>query len=116
MPDLHPRQSSSDQADHLDSVVVLAIEQGALLLPVRVGQVYARVAMLMRNGSRFRETGRRDHTRIRITGVPAGRATMYRYVKVDPKPMGNGRPDRGEHRITMMTLARHYALADDAGR
>jgi hypothetical protein len=76
---------------------------------VRVGQVYERVPMLRRDGTRWCITAR-DHTLIRITGVPGGRRTMHSYVKVDPKPMGNGRADHGEHRMTAEQLARHYAL------
>lgn len=91
-----------------------AVERATAALDIRVGQVYERVPMLCRDGTRFRITAR-DHTRIRITQVPEGRKRTYRYVKVDPRPMGNGRRDRGERGIAPTTLARHYELeATDA--
>lgn len=65
--------------------------------------------MLMRDGKRWKKTAR-DHTRIRIVSVPGGRRTTIRYVKVDPRPMGNGRRDRGEHPIALSVLVRHYVL------
>jgi hypothetical protein len=76
---------------------------------VEVGQVYERVAMLNRDRTRFKITAR-DHTRIRIVSVPGGRRTAIRYVKVDPRPMGNGRKDRGVHTVLLSVLVRHYAL------
>lgn len=80
-------------------------------LDVEVGQLYRRVPMLCRDGSRFAlRRSAHDHDRIRITQVPEGRKTTYRCVKIDPRPMGNGRPDRGEHRITLSAIARHYEL------
>lgn len=77
---------------------------------VEVGQVYEVVPMLLRDGSRWKMPRRRDHTWIRITSVPGGRRRRIRYIKVDPRPMGNGRPDRGEHSIALDTLVRHYSL------
>ena len=75
------------------------------------GNVYERAPMLTRRGGRWKIMGRRDHTRIRLVGVPDGqRRTAIRYRKLDPKPMGNGRPDRGVHTITLRALALHYVL------
>lgn len=65
--------------------------------------------MLCRDGSRFLNTAR-DHTRIEIVAIPGARKRAYSYVKLDPKPMGNGRPDRGIHRCNLSALARHYTL------
>jgi hypothetical protein len=87
-----------------------AVSEVVALLDVRVGQEYERAPMLMRDGRRWRVCGRPDHERIRIVSVPGGRRRAIRYVKIDPRPMGNGRPDRGEHTIDPRTLARHYAL------
>ena len=85
--------------------------------PVLKDQVYERVPMLMRDGTRWKSTVRGgslpEHTRIVITSVPGGRRTTIRYRKLDPRRMGNGRADRGEHPITLTTLARHYQLVSD---
>lgn len=82
--------------------------------PVEVGQVYERVAVLLRDGTRWghKYLGRERHgwTRIRIVQVPDGRCRTYRFVKVDPRTGGNGRPDRGSHPITLRALAHHYRL------
>lgn len=92
-----------------DPAVLRAIELGRLPEPFAVGQVYERVPMILRDGSLWKITAT-DHTRIRLTQVPGGRRTAYKCVKVDPKPMGNGRPGRGERTITVGQLARHYSL------
>jgi hypothetical protein len=80
---------------------------GALPESVQPGMVFRRVAMLCVDGTRFRITAH-DHTRIEIIAIPGARKKTYSYVKLDPKPMGNGRPDRGISRCGLSTLARHY--------
>jgi hypothetical protein len=89
--------------------IKLALQEGALPERVEVGQVYERVAMRLRDGSRWKVTDK-SHTRIRITAVAGGSRRNYYYVKVDPVRGGNGRPDRQEHRIDLLGLSRHYAL------
>lgn len=78
-------------------------------LDVQLDQVYERIPMLLADGTRWKIMAS-DHTRIRITQIPGGRKTTYRFVKVDPRPMGNGRADRTEQRIDLTTLARHYRV------
>lgn len=68
--------------------------------------------MLLKDGTRYKITGRRDHTHIQITQVPGNGKRVYRYRKLDPRGMGNGRADRGEHTIDPATLARHYLLVE----
>lgn len=105
-----PRLSDAD-------LVSQAISEGALRYPLAVGQVYERAPMLCRDGTRVDLGGTHDHKRIRLAQVPGGRKRTIRYAKVKPKAMGNGRPDRGEHPITVEQLARHYRFVgygDDA--
>ena len=87
----------------------LALREGALPEKVEVGQVYERVAMRLRDGSRWKVTTK-SHSRLRITAVLGGRRRNYTYVRVDPVRGGTGRPDRQEHRIDLLGLSRHYAL------
>jgi hypothetical protein len=89
--------------------IELALKEGALPEKIQVGQVYERVAMRMRDGSRWRVTTE-SHTRIRITALPGRRSQKYRYTKLDSVRGGNGRQDRQEHRIDLLSLSRHYAL------
>lgn len=99
-------ETGTRRADLID----LALNEGALPGCVEIGDVFERVAMRMRDGRRWRIIGRPDHTLIKITAVPGGRRRMFSYVKVNPRPMGNGRADHGEERCDLLTLARHYSL------
>lgn len=94
------------------ALTAFAVSEGTHPEVVAIGQVYERVAMLCRDGRRFQLTGNRDHELIQIVSVPGGRRRTIRYVKIDPKPRGNGRADKQEHSIDRMGLVRHYSLVD----
>lgn len=80
---------------------------------VAVGQVWERVPFLSRDGRRMLlGSSSAMGKRIRIVQVPEGRKRTYRFVHVDPKPGGNGRPDRQSHAFTLIGLARNYVLVE----
>lgn len=82
--------------------------------PVLAGQIYESHpdGFLCRDGTRIDLGGPPDHTRIVITQVPGELKRTLRYRKVDPRPMGNGRPDRAEHPLALSGLARNYRLLE----
>jgi hypothetical protein len=89
-----------------------ALRQGAMPETVEPGQVFELTDHLLMDGSRWPGRSAHDHTRIRIVSVPGGRRRVYRYVKVDPQPGGNGRRDRGEHTIAAVSLVRNYRIVE----
>jgi hypothetical protein len=79
-------------------------------LDVQPGQTYRVAPFLCRDGRRVNLGTPPSFTRIVIVAVPGGRRKRIAYRKLDPKPGGNGRSDRGLNYMTPQGLARNFDL------
>ena len=100
---------------HANRMFELAFKQGAMPEVIAVGQVYELTDHLLKSGEPFAFDRNLDHERIVITQVPGGRKRTFRFRKLNPQARGNGRPDRGEHKLALVTLARNYRLVPSEG-